>query len=189
MNIDLKSETEANLLQRIAERESDAIGKLYDMAGSWIFSLALNIVKNKSDAEEVTQEVFLQIWEKAHHYRADLGSVRSWLAIMTRRLAIDRTRGRQYKEQMRSTSEQNIPTDLTGNKGEKEILNSAEKGMVKDALARLDNGNGEALVLSYYHGFSHSEIAEKLSLPLGTVKSRIRNGMNQLRELLNIKVN
>lgn len=183
MNPDSANPLETGLLLRIAQRDPQAVGLLYDCLGTWIFSLALSIVKDKRDAEEVTQEVFVQVWQQADRYKPERGSVKAWLAIITRRKAIDRTRARGYKETARTvaSTEQMITTDSgPGPNG--------ASGVLTKALKSLDDGHAEVLNLSYYEGFSHSEIAERLNLPLGTVKTRIRSGIRQLRDLLGVEI-
>jgi RNA polymerase sigma-70 factor (ECF subfamily) len=176
------------LISRIANRESEAVGQLYDLLGAWVFSLALSVVRERPDAEEVTQEVFLRVWQQADRYSSGRGSVRAWLAVITRRLAIDRTRARGYLEKQRTSSFEDDMINLADGASDGGIAGAAEGRLVLDAMKRLENSMMEALHLSYYQGYSHGEIAAKLNLPLGTVKSRIRNGMKQLREMLDIKV-
>jgi RNA polymerase sigma-70 factor (ECF subfamily) len=174
------------LVLRIADGDQGAVGLLYDRLGGWIYSLAISIVRVEADAEEVTQEVFLSLWRKAERYSPDRGSVRAWLAVITRRLAIDRTRARSYRESKRSAPETEL-THLADTSAAQSIVDSAESRNVADAMQRLDENQRIALQMSYYEGYSHSEIAQKLSVPLGTVKSRIRSGMTELRRMLQIE--
>ena len=178
---------ESGLVLRIARRDKEAVGQLYDTLGTWVYSLVLSIVKDRSDAEEVTQEVFLQIWHEAHRYNPERGSVRAWLSIMARRKAIDRTRAKGYKESARMTDLVDALEVAESQGQQSQLRYGSDFRILRDALQRLENGQAEALSLSYYHGFSHSEIAERLNLPLGTVKTRIRSGIRQLRDLLGVQ--
>jgi RNA polymerase sigma-70 factor (ECF subfamily) len=178
---------EAQLMRRIARRDSEALSQLYDRLGKWVFSLAMSVVRNRSDAEEVTQEIFLRIWRQASRFKSDRGTVRAWLAIITRRSAIDRTRSRGHKEKKRATSMDDAAMEMTDTGAAGRIVDGAERRIVHDAMGRLEDGQSEVIQLSYYEGYSHSEIADKLQLPLGTVKTRIRNGLKQLRQMLDSK--
>lgn len=176
------------LLGLIQERDEAALSMLYDRRAGWVYSLALSIVKNVTDAEEVTQDVFFRIWEKAESFDDSRGSSKAWLATITRRMAIDKTRSKQYRslareiplnsndEESHSDSNQAVfataPAQLNSNRQLKAVL-----GNLTDPLR-------EVMELAYYDGLSHSKIAERLDTPLGTVKSRIREAMSQLRQTM-----
>jgi RNA polymerase sigma-70 factor (ECF subfamily) len=174
-------------MKEIAGGDRQAVGKLYDCLGDWVYTLAHSIVRNASDAEEVTQEVFLTVWQQADRFSLDRGTVRAWLAVMTRHLAIDRTRSRMHREPRRSVSPDSVPHVLVDARAEGNILSEVAGRSVLEALDKLAEMHRQALYLSYYEGFSHSEIAGMLEIPLGTVKSRIRSGMDQLRQMLDIE--
>ena len=180
------------LFDRIRQGDQRALADMYDHRSSLVYSLAFGIIGNVADAEEVTQEVFLRVWRKAKLFDPKRGSALAWIVTMTRRLAIDRTRSKGYKSSSRnvelsvqvdeslSARDYSNPTD--------EMLLRLRTGEVKSALANLNEKQFEVIDLSYYQSMSHSEIAAHLDSPLGTVKSRLREAVTQLRNLLNTKV-
>jgi len=180
------------LLGLIKKRDEHALSAFYDRKSGLVFSLAYSMLGNKSDAEEVTEEVFLKIWEKAETFDNARGSAQAWLTIMTRRLAIDKSRSKQYK--MRSREASLETADAGGKLGEgheddeRKIMMAAEAGRISKALGQLDDSLREVIQLSYYEGLSHSKIAERLESPLGTVKTRIREAVIQLRRILSVEV-
>jgi RNA polymerase sigma-70 factor (ECF subfamily) len=152
-----------------------------------VYSLSLSIVRNVSDAEEVTQDVFLRIWNNAEHYDLELGSVAGWLSVITRRLAIDRTRSRMYRAGTREIE----PTSETefGSVSASTVSGQAEGREVLEALGKLESRHREIIRLSYFEGLSHSRIADRLSTPLGTVKTRLREAINHLRTIMKVEAN
>jgi len=179
---------ELALIRQIAGADQVALGSLYDRVGGWVYSLAYSIVKNQADAEEVTQEVFLTVWKKAVDFTETRGSIRAWLAVMTRHAAIDRTRGRQYKETRRSDSGDAAERQLAQLPDQTAPNGAGDRNVIGQAMLQLEEPQRQLLYMSYYEGYSHSEIAERLDLPVGTVKSRIRSGVNRLRGLLEEEV-
>jgi RNA polymerase sigma-70 factor (ECF subfamily) len=134
----------------------------------------------------------LKIWEKAASFDVSRGSAQAWVTIMTRRLAIDKTRSKQYKMRGREAS---LETADAGGMlgeghedGERKIMMAAEAETISKALGQLDDSHREVIRLSYYEGLSHSKIAERLESPLGTVKTRIREAVIQLRRILSVEV-
>jgi len=189
---DASQEQDSLLVRLIQQKDESALSLLYDGKGRLVYSLAYNIVKNDMDAEEVTQEVFVRIWEKAATFDPERGSLQAWITTMTRRLAIDKTRSRLYKARGREmsidASEPDAPSfDLPG-RGQKDLEVGVQAREVMDALQQLDVQYREVIKLSYYEGLSHARIAERLEMPLGTVKSRLREAVAQLRRELNIKL-
>ena len=181
------AEADELLLRRIQSRDEAALAQLYDEKSRLVYSLAYSVVNDHGDAEEVTQEVFFRLWDRAAAFDPARGSVLAWLVTMTRRLAIDRTRSRQFKSRGRESSIEVVAEGAAAAAGGgKSIEIGVEAGQVLDALERLDPRYRDVVQLSYYQGVSHSGIAEKLGIPLGTVKSRLREGVVQLRRLLGI---
>lgn len=176
---------DAALLHRIRDRDEMALSDLYDTYADYVYSLARSIVRDDGDAEDVTQEVFFRVWERAGSFDPARGTPLAWLTTMTRRLAIDKTRSRSFKARGREASLDVTPASASTD-GSAAVL-SAEANQVLDALKQLDEPYREVIRLSYYEGLSHSRIAERTGTPLGTVKSRLREGVVQLRRLLDIK--
>lgn len=173
------------LLRRIRERDEKALAELYDRHATYVYSLARSILRNDDDSEDVTQEVFFRVWDRGDAFDPSKGSPLAWLTILTRRLAIDRTRSRTFRARGRETSLEAVAS--TDGKGADDIVLSAEANQVLAALEQLDPVYRDVIRMSYYEGLSHSGIASKLGAPLGTVKSRLREGVTQLRRILAIK--
>jgi RNA polymerase sigma-70 factor (ECF subfamily) len=180
------------LLDLISEGDEAALARLYRSKSRMVYSLALNIVKDPSDAEEVTEEVFYRIWKSAGEFDRARGSVMAWMTTIARRMAIDRTRSKQYKGRMREVT---FDKEVAGNQGESVSADDgidpaagAEARQVKEALDKLGDHHREVVVMSYFDGLSHSMIAERLNTPLGTVKTRIREAVIKLRRILDVQV-
>lgn len=194
--LDLKkaasNEADELLLGLIKKRDEHALSVFYDRKSGFVYSLVYSMLGDKSDAEEVTEEVFLKIWQKAESFDNTRGNAQAWLTIMTRRLAIDKTRSKQYKMRSREASLESA--DAGGKlgeghgEGERKIVMAAEANKISKALGQLDESYREVIQLSYYEGLSHSKIAERLDSPLGTVKTRIREAVIQLRRILSVEV-
>ncbi len=180
-----QNKQDADLLERIQRKDQQALALLYDRYAPVLYPLAVRIVATREDAEEILQEVFLQVWEKASAYIPDRGSVYSWIVAMCRHRAIDRLRSKGHKKKSKETdlepsqsvlhaTSDSDPHDLIVMKGYAESVRSALK-----SLSRLEV---KILELSYYEGCSQSEIAKMLKMPLGTVKTKMRKGIQKLRQ-------
>lgn len=183
-----QSRRDAGLLGRIAQKDQAALSELYDHRGRLIYSLVLRMVGSSTDAEEVTQETFLKIWQNAATFDTAKGSPITWIITIARRLAIDRTRSKSYKSAQRtSTLDEAISDNLeqvAGDDPADRIVDQLQAGEVRNLLGQLSENHLKVIYLSYYECFSHSEIADRLEIPLGTVKSRMREGVNHLRKLM-----
>ncbi|HEX5132388.1 MAG TPA: sigma-70 family RNA polymerase sigma factor [Candidatus Krumholzibacteria bacterium] len=176
---------DAALIYRMRDRDESALSELYDVYADFVYSLARSIVRNDGDAEDITQEVFFRVWERAGAFDPSRGSPAAWITTMTRRLAIDKTRSRSFRSRGREAPIDAVPANAAVDASSTVL--SAEANEVLAALNRLDAPYREVIRLSYYEGLSHSGIASRLDTPLGTVKSRLREGVIQLRKLLDIK--
>jgi RNA polymerase sigma-70 factor, ECF subfamily len=178
--------TDEILLRCIAERSQTALGLFYDRHSRLVYSLALRIVGNVSDAEEVTQEVFLKVWDKASSFNPAKGNVLSWLIAVARRSAIDRTRSRAHKVKTVEVSMEGEALEGAGSR-QKSIGFSAPPDavarLVTGALAGLSNEHRQVIELAYFDGLSHAKIAGQIGIPLGTVKTRLRQAVQELRHL------
>jgi RNA polymerase sigma-70 factor (ECF subfamily) len=174
-------------LRRMADGDSVGLGALYDRHGRAVYSLALRILGDESDAEEVTQDVFAQAWRRAAQYDESRGTVAAWLLVMARTRAIDRFRARRVRPEGRVQADdgftlQQLPA--TGPDVASELL-AVERGQrVRRALEALPLLQRVAIELAYFEGLSQREIAERLEQPLGTVKTRMRLGLLKLRDAL-----
>lgn len=167
--------------------DTTAMKLLYNKYKNLLFGLIVSILKNREEAEDCLQEVFTQAWEKADQFDPTRGKVYTFLVTMARNKAIDRTRSRAFKD---SEKEDHIINDFTLTlEGEynnpHENMELAERAqMVKNALNNLSQKERKVLYVAYFNGMSQSEISEKLDIPLGTVKYRMRQGMIKLRDML-----
>jgi RNA polymerase sigma-70 factor, ECF subfamily len=173
---------DVNLLQAIAGGEEIALAQLYDRYRLILFGLLVRILHNQSEAEEVLQEVFIQVWQRARDFDEARGKPFTWLVTLTRSRAIDRLRALGARERARQESVRNVP-EMWSDAVTDAIR--AERGrLVRKALARLPEEQRRALFLAYFEGLSQSEISVRLSTPLGTVKTRVRSGLIKLRDML-----
>jgi RNA polymerase sigma-70 factor (ECF subfamily) len=181
------------LLQNIAGGHSAALGVLYDRYGRLVFSLAFHTVNDAGVAEEITQEVFLQVWNKATSYHAELGKVSTWLTSITRHRAIDSLRRRSVRPEGKSSSLETFEEDegacwVDPLNVEAQTELTLQNHAVRQAVAQLPKEQQRALALAYFQGLSHQEIAEQTGEPLGTIKTRIRLAMQKLRQALEASV-
>ena len=174
------------LIRLITQEQAEALGALYDRYSRLVFGLALNALGNPSTAEEVTQDVFLRIWQKADTYRAEQGKVSTWLSRIARNRAIDVLRQQGVRPERRSVEWAEVPAAAVPQvQGpEEEVALALEQQRVRAAVALLPEEQRQVLALAYFQGHSQSQIAELLGQPLGTVKTRVRLAMGKLRQLL-----
>lgn len=169
----------------IADRDPQAFEVFYDRHGGAAYSLAYRIVGNRNTAEDVTQEAFISIWRSGARYDRTRGSVRAWTLGIVRNRAIDALRRNAGKAPKLSFDDDAIlesrpAADFTDD----EALRRDEARQVRGALSELPDDQSKVIQLAFFGGFSHSEIAEMLGMPLGTVKGRMRLGMEKIRAQL-----
>ncbi|MGH7897892.1 MAG: sigma-70 family RNA polymerase sigma factor [Candidatus Binatia bacterium] len=166
----------------MARADQDAFGKLYDRYGAILFGIVLRILRSRAEAEDVLQDTFLQIWQRADTFDEARGRPLPWLAMLARSRALDRLRGRNLRDRvtadLAAEPEAESPDTAAG------AALGEETRMVREALAEIPEAQRAALLLAYFDGFSQSEIAARLEKPLGTVKTHTRLGLMRLRELL-----
>lgn len=175
----------AALLVRIQHHDEQAFETLYREQSSILLATILRLVRNRSLAEEVLQEVFLEVWTRAESFRPDAGSGRAWLITMCRRRAIDRIRSVQA-QQNRDFTEGLKSAHGTEPDTQTEVLRQVEAVRLNTALRQLPAEQATAIAMAYYQDLSHRQIASVLDTPLGTIKSRIRDGMRRLRAHLEV---
>lgn len=171
-------------LGRIARGDHSALAELYDRHARLVFSLALRILQNRPDAEDIVQDVFTQVWAQAARYDTARGAVAAWMLMMARTRAIDRLRSRSSRPKTISDARvvEEVP-DATARQ-DLQLLSAEQVETLQHALNALPVAQRVTLELAYYEGLTHAEIAERLSEPLGTVKTRIRQAVIKLRESL-----
>lgn len=177
------------LIQRVASGDEQAVGLLYDRFASVLHAAAWRITGETADAEEVLVDAFVQAWRNATRYDAQRGSVGAWLMTITRTRALDLVRSRGRRE--RAVSAAGAEPEAAGGGAStwryatsRSAEQSERRRLISIALQGLSAAQRQAIELAYYEGLSHSEIAEKLGEPLGTVKTRVRLGLQKLREAL-----
>ena len=173
---------ENEIWTRIKDGDSAALGELYDGFAAAMFSLSLEILRDRWEAEEVIQDVFSYLWRKPEAFSPDKGKFSSWLLVLTRNRSIDRYRSRKRRvdrnesDDILSSRSDQTQRDVAG-----EAVSSDERAHLRLAFSELPEDQRKALELSYFGGMNHVEISELLDLSLGTVKSRIRLGVEKLR--------
>lgn len=174
------------LLRLMARRQEQALSELYDRYSRLVYSVALNVLVDETLAEEVTQDVFLRVWEKAETFDSNLGKVSTWLASVARNRAIDILRSRRKRPEGNLAGfsiEDALDLPAPANV-EAEVELARRQQRLRRAMAQLPEAQRQALAYAYLLGYSHSQIAAELNEPLGTVKTRIRMAMQSLRALL-----
>jgi RNA polymerase sigma-70 factor (ECF subfamily) len=177
---------DAELLQKISRRDANAFAALYERYATVLYSLCLAVLKKPDEAEDVLQECFLTVWEKASAFNGMKGSAYTWLVTLTRHRAIDRLRSKNF--QMRLQKPADFDFDAIADDGANTPLEAASFSeraeIVQKAFATLPVAQREVLRLAYFEGCSQSEIAGRLQVPLGTVKTRTRQAMKKLHSFL-----
>lgn len=184
--MDYSSLTDETLFLLIARAKPDALDELYNRYHRMIFGLALNMVGDRATAEEITLDVFTRVWERAETYRPDRAKVSTWLISITRHHSIDRLRRRDARPEQHSVSWNETSSNIAhdGNNPEQATEAAMRRERILAAVARLPMDQKQVLSLAFFGGYTHSQIAEALDQPLGTVKTRIRLAMQKLRRML-----
>ncbi|NDJ16182.1 sigma-70 family RNA polymerase sigma factor [Myxacorys almedinensis] len=177
------SETDATLYRALKSGQTEALGMLYDRHAGLVYGIALKILTNPQEAEDLTQDIFLTLANKCSFDPAR-GSLRTFLGILTRSRSIDRVRSRQTSRESLRKWQTNHPPDLQTDSTLEHAFQTEQSQEVSAALAQLSADQQQILRMAYYDGLSQSEIAERLELPLGTVKTRARRGLMKLRQTL-----
>jgi len=183
----LGADDEVELMKRIKARDEEALAELYDLYNRLLYGMIISIVKKREEAEDVLQEVFIKIWESASTFDEERGNVYSWLVTLARNKAIDRIRSKDYKTQKKASQDVDAPEFfLKGDKFDplETTIFSDRTELVKRALDKIPESQSEVLKIAYYRGLTQREISEQLEIPLGTVKTRMRQGMIKLKDIL-----
>jgi RNA polymerase sigma-70 factor (ECF subfamily) len=171
-----------DLMARISHRDQQALSELYQSYGSAVYGLALRVLRNEGLAEEVTQDTFLKLWHQPERWDADKGKLIVWLLTITRHAAIDRLRREQ-----RAPEVAGVPVeDLAGVLGNPSLVDEPDwqnNRLMMSLMQQLPSEQSQVVEMAFYQGYTHSDIAERLSLPLGTVKTRLRLGLQKLKSL------
>jgi RNA polymerase sigma factor (sigma-70 family) len=172
---------EQELTALLKNKDQAAFARLYDSYSGAIYSIILQIVNDEELANDILQEVFINIWRKIEMYDAEKGRLFTWMLNIARNASIDMLRSRGYRNSKKNQSiQENVDITVPGNT---EQMNVDSIGL-KKLLEKLKPEQRVLIDLSYFKGYTHEEIAEQENIPLGTVKTRIRNALIQLREIL-----
>ncbi len=180
------AERYAALLRQASLGDEGAFAQLYDAVSSRLYGLVVRVIRDPAQSEEVTQEALLEIWKTASRFDQDRGSALGWMMTIAHRKAVDRVRSAEASSRRDTTyheSTQDVDYDSTAEAAQASL--DAER--VRRALATLTDAQRGALELAYFGGYTHTEVASMLGLPLGTAKTRIRDGLIRLRDTLGLQ--
>lgn len=173
---------DAALVQRLLQRDLSAFEELYERHSRIVYGLVLRIVQQASTAEEVVQDIFLQLWRNASQYDISRGPFLPWLLTLARNRALDQLRLKSERQRRREEQTEELPPVVTAPDFEGSLDEKRRATRVRELIASLQPQQKRVIELAYFEGLSHSEIAAKLQEPLGTVKSWIRSGLLKLKE-------
>ena len=166
-------------IARVAEGDQAAFASLYDVLAPSVYGVVRRVLRDPSQAEEVTQEIFVEIWKQAARYDVERGGVRTWALTIAHRRAVDRVRSEQsHRDRQRAVGAASLEVRATP---EDDAIDADDRNRARDAMATLPAVQREALELAFYDGLTHVQIADRLGVALGTVKTRIRDGLIRLR--------
>ncbi len=174
-------------MRQVVAGDDGAFTSVYRRQAGLLFSVIFQILQDQKEAEDVLQDSFVQVWRKASTYDADRSSISSWSVMIARHKAIDKLRSRQrYSFATEAAAVENILQSggHAEEKTDQRILCDEERKRVQDALGEIGDAQREAISLAFFTGLSHAQIADRVNVPLGTVKARIRRGLFALREVL-----
>lgn len=172
------------LVERCAAGDQAALAELYDESSRLVYTVALRILRDAADAEEVALDVYMQVWRTAAGYSDERGSVGTWLVMLARTRAIDRLRARDSRTRLEDPLLPDLEFAAATPSPEQEAQGRSDRARVVSAIRSLPPAQRQAVELAIFSGFTHSELALRLNQPLGTVKTRVRQGMMKLRASL-----
>src|SRR5215510_530942 len=183
MLVNTESAAAVHLIRQVAKQDREAFSQLYDRCSSLVFSLAMRMLKVRSDAEDLLQEVFVQVWRQASNYNEERGSVEAWVINIARSRAIDKIRSIRRMEKSFALTDDPARAE-SSDIVESAAAESETRLTMNSALANLPETQRKVLELAYFDGLTQTEIAQRLAEPLGTVKTRMRSGIQRLRDML-----
>jgi RNA polymerase sigma-70 factor (ECF subfamily) len=181
---DIHRLADEELMELVAGGDPRAFEAIYDRHGGAAFSLAYRMVGNRTGAEDISQEAFLSIWRSRVRYQRERGSVRTWILGIVHHRGIDALRRNQVHDRRRASAEGMEERFEAPERTDVEVARRQEAGAVRAALDELPDQQGKVIQLAYFGGFTHTQIADMLEMPLGTVKGRMRLGLDKLRRSL-----
>lgn len=185
-----KVEEEIFLLRAVGQGERSALEKIYELYSGILYATALKVLRDPADAQDVVQDVFIQIWEKAKLYDRRRGKPLTWAMTMTRNKAIDRLRSSQRRSRLKEEAQEELRQENpVAEAVSAEEVQAHEQGqIVRKAVQELNVEQRRAIELAFFSGLTQAEIAEALDVPLGTIKARIRRGLLKLRGLIRTRL-
>jgi RNA polymerase sigma-70 factor (ECF subfamily) len=180
----LRAAGDGELVARLRRRDPDALGELYDRYGRLIYSLILRIVANQAIAEELVQESFLRVWNRSEGFQEERGSLGPWVLTVARNQALDYVRSLEGRSSKRAVSVDDTEPPVAMNAAEERILDGIQLKKVRVAMERLNVNHRLVIEMAYFEGLSQTEMAERISQPLGTIKTWTRMALKSLREEL-----
>jgi RNA polymerase sigma-70 factor (ECF subfamily) len=179
---DVADVDDVDLMQRIVSNDQRALATLYDRYGNIVYGLAYRVLQNPGRAEEVTQDTFMKVWKQADSWDSEKGKLSSWLLTITRYTAIDLIR-----KENRNVTQVSVPIEILSNiQGNPSTINDPrwhDGRLLRNLMTELPTEQAELIEMAFFQGYTHSQLAENLELPLGTVKTRLRLGLQKLRTL------
>jgi len=174
-------------MQRLSVRDRQAFEEIYDRYGDLVYSTALRVLRDTHLAEDISQETFVRLWRKPESYVAERGRFLTWLISVTRNRAVDEVRARGRRQRYETASPEEQERELPAGTANDPVLNAdlaEQRRVVRAALAELPAEQRQVIELAFFGGLTQQEIADRLAQPLGTVKTRVRLGMQKLRAAL-----
>lgn len=175
--------SDSDLLRAIQRGDESALGALYDRYGAILFGLVIRIVNNRPEAEDVLQQVFLQVWNRARDFDEERGKVFTWLVTLARSRSIDRLRSLAVRAKAVDVAGQSLPQTVPA-AGDEMVLRGEQREFIRGLLQELPEDQRTVLLLAYFEGLTQTEIAKRLDQPLGTIKTRMRTALIRLRDAL-----
>ena len=169
------------LVSRVARGDSQAFDALYDLVSSAVYGVARRVVRDPTRAEDVTQDVFLEVWRKAARFDRKLGKGKTWIMTIAHRRAVDAVR---RSESLKKQDQHTAPDLVTSDQPADALIRTEEHGEVRDCLETLTDLQLESVRLAYFNGYTYAEVASVLDKPLPTIKTRMRDGLIRLRDCL-----
>lgn len=174
-----------SLLSAAARGDEQAFAQLYDLTSSRVYGMVLRVIRDAAQAAEVTQDIYLEVWRQSARFDSNKGAVLPWLLMIAHRRAVDRVRSAQsavVRDDKYAVLTEERPYDSVS----EQVQTSLDAQRVRKVLGDLTPAQREAVSLAYFGGYTHSEVAELLKIPLGTVKTRIRDGLIRMRDALGV---
>lgn len=184
MTAPMQTTPDSTLIEQMMAGDEAALSILYDRYSAVLFGMLLRILRDRQAAEEILQDLFLQLWRGAARFDASRGSLSTWLLVIGRNRAISRLRGKMNREVTEEEDGDYANSFVSSQNVENEARRSELRGTLNAALNKLPSEQRQVLELAYFEGMSQSEIAARTASPLGTVKTRVRTGMQSLKEML-----